>query len=64
MWILGFKGLRVSAKGLSCCSCKRCLKLLPEKTVAGKAQSLERLTAEQEVAGSTPGAGPILKVLK
>ena len=27
-------------------------------TVAGLAQSVERLTAEQEVAGSIPGAGP------
>ena len=30
----------------------------------GLAQSVERLTAEQEVAGSIPGAGPILRVLK
>ena len=37
MWILGCKGLRASARGLSCCSCKLCLKLLPEKTAAGKA---------------------------
>ena len=37
MWIVGCKGLRASAKGLSCCSCKLCLKLLPEKTAAGKA---------------------------
>ena len=28
------------------------------------AQSVERLTAEREVAGSFPGAGPILRVLK
>ena len=33
-------------------------------TVAGLAQLLGRLTAEQEVAGSIPGVGPILKVLK
>ena len=33
-------------------------------TAAGLAQSVERLTAEQEVAGSIPGAGPILRVLK
>ena len=64
MWILGFKGLRVSAKGLSCCSCQLCSKLLPEKTVAGRAQSVGHLTAEQEFAGSTPWAGPILMVLK
>ena len=31
---------------------------------AGLAQSIERLTAEREVAGSIPGAGPILRVLK
>ena len=28
------------------------------------AQSVERLTAEREVTGSIPGAGPILRVLK
>ena len=32
--------------------------------VAGIAQSVERLTAEREVAGSIPGAGPLLRVLK
>ena len=31
---------------------------------AGLAQSVERMTAEREVAGSIPGAGPILRVLK
>ena len=31
---------------------------------AGLAQSVERLTAEREVAGSIPGVGPILRVLK
>ena len=31
---------------------------------AGLAQSVERLTAEREVAGLIPGAGPILRVLK
>ena len=30
----------------------------------GLAQSVERLTAEREVAGSIPGTGPILRVLK
>ena len=30
----------------------------------GLAQSVERLTAEWEVAGSIPGAGPLLRVLK
>ena len=33
-------------------------------TAAGLAQSIERLTAEREVAGSIPVAGPILRVLK
>ena len=34
-------------------------------TAAGLAQSVEHLmSAEREVAGSMPGAGPILKVLK
>ena len=31
---------------------------------AGLAQSVERLTAEREVAGSIPGVGTILRVLK
>ena len=31
---------------------------------AGIVQSVERLTAERVVAGSIPGAGPILRVLK
>ena len=33
-------------------------------TAAGLSQSVERLIAEQEVAGSIPGTGPILRVLK
>ena len=33
-------------------------------TAAGLAQSVARLTAEREVAGSIPAAGPILRVLK
>ena len=33
-------------------------------SAAGLAQSVEHLTAEREVAGSIPGAGPLLKVLK
>ena len=33
-------------------------------TVAGPAQSVKCLTAEREVVGSIPGAGPILRVLK
>ena len=32
--------------------------------MTGLAQSAERLTAEREVAGSIPGTGPILRVLK
>ena len=31
---------------------------------SGLARSAERLTAEREVAGSIPGTGPILRVLK
>ena len=34
------------------------------KCAAGLAQSVERLTAEREVAGSIPKVGPILWVLK
>ena len=33
-------------------------------TVAGLAQSVERLSAEREVVGLIPGAGPLLRVLK
>ena len=33
-------------------------------TAAGLTQSVERLTAERDVTGSIPGAGPILRVLK
>ena len=33
-------------------------------SAAELAQSVGRLTAEREVAGSIPGAGPILRVLK
>ena len=32
--------------------------------MAGLAQSVERLTAEREVASSIPGIGPTLRVLK
>jgi len=33
-------------------------------TAVGLAQQGERLTAEREVVGSIPGAGPLLRVLK
>ena len=36
----------------------------PVLTAAVLAQSVERLTAGREVAGSIPGAGPLLRVLK
>ena len=32
--------------------------------LAGLAQSVERLTAEWEIAGSIPGVGPLLRGLK
>ena len=32
--------------------------------IAGLTQSVVRLTVERELAGSIPGAGPILRVLK
>ena len=32
--------------------------------MAGQAQLVKHLTAEREVLGSIPGAGPILRVLK
>ena len=32
--------------------------------MAGLAQSVERLTAEREVAGSIPGPVPLVRVLK
>ena len=35
-----------------------------QNSAAGLAQSVERSTAEQEVAGSIPGAGSMHKVLK
>ena len=38
--------------------------LFKSVSAAGLAQSVEPLTAEREVAGSIPGAGPILRVLK
>ena len=40
------------------------LSIVFRMTAAGLAQSVERLTVEREVAGSIPGAGPILRVLK
>ena len=43
-------------------STKEFLKFL--LTAARLAQSLERLTAEREVAGSIPGTGPTLRVLR
>ena len=35
-----------------------------DATVVGLAQSVEHLTAEREVAGAIPWAGPLLRVLK
>ena len=53
-------------------SSERIMRLVPvliletrnQVTAAALAQSVERLTAEREVAGSIPGTGPILRVLK
>ena len=39
-------------------------KVFAQVNAAALAQSVERLTAEREVAGSIPGTGPILRVLK
>ena len=39
-------------------------KQLMKMIAVGLDQSIERLTAESKVAGSIPGARPILKVLK
>ena len=39
-------------------------KILKLLTAAGLAQSVERMTAERKVAGSIPGAAPLLVVLK
>ena len=39
-------------------------KIVMHVTAAGLAQSVERLTAEREVADSIPGAGSLLRVLK
>ena len=39
-------------------------KVFAQVTAATLAQSVERLTAEREVAGSIPRTGPILRVLK
>ena len=41
-----------------------CSKYQEDITATGLAQSVERLTAEREVAGSIPGAEPILWVFK
>ena len=40
------------------------IKIRFDHTAAGLAQSVERLIAERKVAGSIPGVGPILRVLR
>ena len=45
-------------------SCSRIFLTKSHRFAAGLAQSVERLTAKREIAGSIPGAGPILTVLK
>ena len=43
---------------------KVCLQFCKESTTVGLAQLVEHLNEDQEVTGSLPGAGPILRVLK
>ena len=45
-------------------SCNSSCECVLRLTAAGLVQSVERLTVEREIAGSTPGAGPIHRVLK
>ena len=40
------------------------IKIRFDHTAAGLPQSIERLIAERKVAGSIPGVGPILRVLR
>ena len=54
---------RQFCKGVFLCTYFEILHCFESQTEqAGLAQSVERMTAEWEVAGSIPGAGPLLRV--
>ena len=56
-------GTRQYYKGVFLCTYFEILHCFESQTEqAGLAQSVERMTAEREVAGSIPGAGPLLRV--
>ena len=56
-------GTRRCCKGVFLCTYFEILHCFESQTEqAGLAQSVERMTAEREVAGSIPGAGPLLRV--
>ena len=58
-------GTRQCCEGVFLCTYFEFLHCFESQTEqAGLAQSGERMTAEREVAGSIPGAGPLLRVLK
>ena len=56
---------RQFCKGVFLCTYFEILHCFESQTEqAGLAQSVERMTVEREVAGSIPGSGPLLRVLK
>ena len=56
-------GTRQCCKGVFLCTYFKILHCFESQTEqAGLAQSVERMTAEWEVAGSIPGTGPLLRV--
>ena len=58
-------GTHQCCKGVFLCTYFKILHCFESQTEqAGLAQSVERMTAEREVAGSIPGTGPLLRVLK
>ena len=58
-------GTRQFCKGVFLCTYFEILHCFESQTEqAGLTQSVERMTAEREVAGSILGAGPLLRVLK
>ena len=57
-------GTRQFFKGVFLCTYFEILHCFESQTEqAGLTQSVERMTAEREVAGSIPGPGPLLRVL-